>query len=179
MTETLFNPPREDASGHQTTGAATTDASPATSRGETRALPLNHADYWAERRRYLARIRRVPELRQRFVRDLALYLLRRAAWSFGFFPVVLAFWLPLVLSSFNPVVMAQTLLPWLQSFVAGNPEVQANTLSTLVSGWVSVGLFFMLFDLILTPFHSPFQREADAHMGVWSRRHAMDPPDEM
>ena len=89
------------------------------------------SDYHKERRRYLARVRRNPGLRQHYLRKLAGYLILRAAWSFGFFPVVLAFWVPFVMAEFNPVVMVQSLLPHLEAFVLSNPEVQARTLSTL------------------------------------------------
>ncbi|HET8848522.1 MAG TPA: hypothetical protein VFM78_01455, partial [Marinobacter sp.] len=54
------------------------------------------AAWWAERRRYLEQIRKVPELRHRFWKEVALYLLRRLLWSYGFFPLVMAFWLPFV-----------------------------------------------------------------------------------
>lgn len=136
-------------------------------------------DYYSERRRYLARARRNPGLRQQFLTDLAYYLVRRALWSFGFFPVVIAVWLPLVLAGFNPVVFAQSLIPHLEAFVSSNPEVQAYMLSNLIAGWVSVGLFFMLFDIILKPFQSPFQAEADRYMRAWSQSQGIVPPDEV
>lgn len=146
--------------------------------GERRRM-ADSSDYHNERRRYLARARRNPGLRQRYLRNLLGYLLLRGAWSFGFFPVVLAFWIPLVLAEFNPVVMVQSLLPHLEAFVLSNPEVQARTLSMLVSGWVSVGLFFFLFDVLINPFRSPFQKEADIHMRAWSQSQGLVPPDEM
>ncbi|MFC4258643.1 hypothetical protein ACFOZ5_06285 [Marinobacter lacisalsi] len=136
-------------------------------------------DYHNERRRYLARARRTPGLRQLYIRNLLGYLLLRGAWSFGFFPVVLAFWVPLVLAEFNPVVMVQSLLPHLEAFVMSNPEEQARTISMLVSGWLSVGLFFFLFDVLINPFRSPFQKEADIHMRAWSQSQGLVPPDEM
>lgn len=136
-------------------------------------------DYHNERRRYLARARRTPGLRQRYIRKLLGYLLLRGAWSFGFFPVVLAFWVPLVLAEFNPVVMVQSLLPYLEAFVLSNPEVQARTISMMATGWVSVGLFFFLFDVVINPFKSPFQQEADIHMRAWSQSQGLVPPDEM
>src|SRR5690554_7123092 len=68
------------------------------------------AAWWAERRRYLEQIRKTPELRRQFRKEVALYLLRRALWCYGFFPVVIAFWLPFVLSSFNPVDRKSTRL---------------------------------------------------------------------
>ncbi len=125
--------------------------------------------YWLERRDYLARVRKVPELRQRFWRAFAIYTLRRTLWSFGFFPVFIAFWVPLVLSSFNPVVMINDVMPALESFVGANPEVQANTISTLMIAWLSVGFFFLVFDFVLTPFKSPYQYEADVHMRAWEQ----------
>lgn len=127
------------------------------------------AAYWAERRQYIERIRKTPEMRKRFLGRIALYLLRRIAWSFGFFPVLMAFWVPLVFASFNPVVMASDLIPLLQAFVDSNPEVQATTLSTLIIAWVSVGFFFLVFDVILTPFKSPYQYEADVYMKAWEQ----------
>lgn len=136
-------------------------------------------DYHAERRRYLARVRKNPGLRQQYLARLMAYLLRRCAWSFGFFPVVLAVWLPLALAGFNPVVMVQQLLPHLQAFVSSNPEVQARTLDHLMVGWVSISLFFLMFDVIITPFRSPFQQEADIHMRAWSQSQGIVPPDEV
>lgn len=137
------------------------------------------AAYWAARKRYLDSIRKVPELRQRFVRALGIYILRRALWSFGFFPVFIAFWVPLVLSSFNPVVLVGELLPTLQAFVNANPEVQANTISTLVIAWLSIGFFFLVFDFVLTPFRSPYQYEADVYMRAWEQRNHDQLPDKV
>jgi len=127
------------------------------------------AAYWAERRRYLDRIRKSPEVRQRFWREVAIYLARRLLWSFGFFPVFMAFWVPLVLSSFNPVVLASDLIPLLEDFVNSNPEVQATTLSTFAIAWASVGFFFLIFDFVLTPFKSPYEYEADVYMKAWEQ----------
>ncbi|HET8802528.1 MAG TPA: hypothetical protein VFN01_15245 [Marinobacter sp.] len=127
------------------------------------------AAHWAERRQYLERIRKVPEIRQRFWREVALYLLRRVLWSFGFFPVFIAVWVPFVLASFNPVVMAADLIPLLQDFVNSNPEVQATTISTVIIAWVSVGFFFLVFDFVLTPFKSPYEYEADVYMRSWEQ----------
>ncbi len=127
------------------------------------------AAYWAERRRYLERIRKAPEVRQRFWREVLIYLLRRVLWSFGFFPVLLAFWLPFVLASFNPVVMATEMIPLLQDFVNANPEVQATTISTLIIAWASIGFIFLVFDFLLTPFRSPYEYEADVYMKSWEQ----------
>ncbi len=132
------------------------------------------AAYWARRRQFLKDIRNVPELRRRYWRALAIYALRRVLWSFGFFPLFIAFWVPLVMASFNPVVMVAELLPSLQTFVNANPEVQANTISTLMIAWLSVGFFFLVFDFVLTPFKSPYQYEADVYMRSWERQHNLD-----
>ncbi|HIO31229.1 hypothetical protein DYI41_12780 [Marinobacter salarius] len=137
------------------------------------------AAYWAERRRYLERIRRVPEIRQRYWRAIGMYLLRRVLWSFGFFPVFIAFWVPFVLSSFNPVVMASDLIPLLEGFVDANPEIQANTLSTLVIAWASIGFFFLVFDFVLTPFKSPYEYEADVYMRSWEQLNHDQLPDKV
>lgn len=139
------------------------------SGSETAAQAPEVAAYWAERRRYLERIRKSPEVRQRFWREVFVYLARRILWSFGFFPVFMAFWVPFVLSSFNPVVMASNLIPLLQDFVGANPEVQATTLSTLAIAWASIGFFFLIFDFVLTPFKSPYQYEADVYMRAWEQ----------
>lgn len=127
------------------------------------------AAYWAERRRYLESIRKSPEVRQRYWREVAIYMARRLLWSFGFFPVFLAFWVPLVLASFNPVVLASDLIPLLQEFVGSNPEVQATMLSTLAIAWASVGFLFLIFDFVLTPFRSPYEYEADVYMKAWEQ----------
>lgn len=116
-----------------------------------------------DHRHYLEHLRHVPEIRQRFWRAFALYMLRRLLWSFGFFPVMVAFWVPFVLSNFNPVALAADIIPILENFVSANPEVQANILDTLVIAWGSVGFFFLVFDLILTPFQSPYRYEQDVY----------------
>ena len=125
--------------------------------------------YWDERRRYLKAIRKNPAVRNRYWRTLAAYLLRRVVWSFGFFPVFFAFWVPLVLAKFNPVVLANNLIPLLQEFTGSNPELQANTISTLVIAWASVGGFFLIFDLVLSPFRSPYEYETDVYMRAWEQ----------
>ena len=137
------------------------------------------AAWWAERRQYLERIRKVPEIRQRFWREVAIYLLRRVLWSYGFFPIFIAFWLPFVLASFNPVVMAGDLIPMLQDFVNSNPEEQATTISTLTIAWLSIGSFFLIFDFVLTPFRSPYQYEADVYMKSWEQLNHDRLPDKM
>ncbi|MFO7786444.1 MAG: hypothetical protein R6W87_01540 [Halospina sp.] len=123
--------------------------------------------YWVERKRYLEEIRGIPELRRRYLKALAVYLLRRTLWSFGFFPVFLGFWIPLVFARFNPVALVDNALPHLERFVDATAQVQATTLETLVLSWLSVGLLFAVFDLVLTPFKSPYEYEADVHMRAW------------
>lgn len=137
------------------------------------------AAWWAERRQYLERVHKVPEIRQRFWREVAVYLLRRLLWSYGFFPVFIAFWLPFVLASFNPVVMASDLIPLLQNFVNSNPEQQATTASTLAIAWLSIGSFFLVFDFVLTPFRSPYQYEADVYMKSWEQLNHDQLPDKV
>lgn len=155
---------------------AAANASPAASRDRTLQAP-EVAAYWAERRHYLEKIRKLPEVRQRFWREVGIYLLRRVLWSFGFFPVFIAFWLPFVLSSFNPVVMASDLIPILQAFVQANPEEQATTLSTVAIAWASIGFFFLVFDVVLTPFKSPYESEADLYMRSWEQLNHDQLPD--
>lgn len=137
------------------------------------------AAYWAERRQYLERIRKVPEVRQRFWREVAFYLLRRVLWSFGFFPIFIAFWIPFVLASFNPVVMATDLIPLLQEFTNSNPEVQATTINTLAIAWASIGFIFLVFDFVLTPFRSPYEYEADVYMRSWEQLNHDQLPDKV
>lgn len=129
-----------------------------------------------ERKRYLQKIRTIPELRIRYVKAGLLYLLRRLLWSFGFFPLFLGFWIPLVLARFNPVAMIQDLLPHLEAFIAASPQAQAASLETLFIGWLSVGLIFAVFDLVLTPFTSPYEYEADVHMRAWEQVQMRDQP---
>lgn len=164
-----------DAASEPAPKPAETTASPG--KGAVQAPEV--AAYWAERRRYIERIRKVPEVRQRYWREAGMYLLRRILWSFGFFPIFLAFWVPFVLSSFNPVVMATDLIPMLQGFVDSNPEVQATTISTLVIAWASVGFFFLVFDFVLTPFRSPYEYEADVYMRSWEQFNHDQLPDKV
>jgi len=127
--------------------------------------------YWIERKRYLQAIKKIPELKKRYLNAILLYLLRRFLWSFTFFPVFIAFWLPLVLNRFNPVAMIQNLLPSLQAFVDANPQSQAATIETLFIAWFSIGFAFAVFDFILSPFKSPYEYEADVHMRTWEELH--------
>ena len=147
---------------------------------KTKALEAPEvAAWWAERRQYLERIRKVPEIRHKFWREVGVYLLRRLLWSYGFFPVFIAFWLPFVMASFNPVVLATDMIPVLQSFIDSNPEEQATTISTLLIAWFSIGSFFLVFDFVLTPFRSPYQYEADVYMKSWEQLNHDQLPDKM
>ncbi len=127
--------------------------------------------YWHERKTYLRALAGLPEMRQRYARAVGVYLLRRFLWSFAFFPIFLAFWIPLILSRFNPVAMIQSILPNLQNFVNADPQQQAASIETFVIAWLSVGITFAVFDLILTPFQSPYDYEADVHMRAWTETH--------
>lgn len=126
--------------------------------------------YWLERKRYLQELKKIPELRRRYAKALAIYLLRRLLWSFTFFPVFIAFWVPFVLARFNPVAMASNLLPSLEAFVNSDPQAQAATVETLVISWFSIGFLFAVFDFVLTPFKSPYELEAELHMRAWEAR---------
>ncbi|PID41587.1 MAG: hypothetical protein CSB48_14425 [Proteobacteria bacterium] len=123
--------------------------------------------YWIERKRYLERIKKIPELRTKGLKAMAAYLLRRFLWSFGFFPLFTGIWIPFVLYRFNPVAAVSDLLPHLQRFVQSNPEVQATTIETLFIAWFSIGFIFAVFDFVLTPYQSPYETEADIHMRAW------------
>ena len=123
--------------------------------------------YWVERKRYLQEIKKIPELNRRYIKSGLAYLMRRFLWSFTFFPVFIAFWIPFVLNRFNPVATVQKFLPGLQAFVEANPQSQAATIETLVIAWLSIGITFAIFDFILTPFKSPYEYEADVHMRAW------------
>ncbi|MFV8571307.1 hypothetical protein ACNQ6O_08875 [Marinobacter sp. SBS5] len=137
------------------------------------------AAWWAERRQYLERIHKVPEIRHKFWREISVYLLRRLLWSYGFFPIFIAFWIPFVMASFNPVVLATDMIPVLQGFIDSNPEEQATTISTLLIAWFSIGTFFLVFDFVLTPFRSPYQYEADVYMKSWEQLNHDQLPDKM
>lgn len=166
----------------EATAAETTPATPPRDPSERETPEISQprpepgsaelAPYWVERKRYLREVKRIPELRQRFWSAILVYLLRRVLWSFGFFPIFIAFWVPLVMASFNPVIMINDILPDLQAFVAANPEVQANRIQTLVIAWLSIGFAFLIFDFVLTPFRSPYEYEADVYMRAWEQRHA-------
>ncbi len=140
------------------------DGTAAAARNSASSVP---EQYWIERKKYLEKIKLVPELRKRFLKSLLIYLFRRFLWSFGFFPVFLSFWLPLVLNRFNPVAMISSVLPSLETFVNANPQAQANTIDTLFIAWFSIGFIFAIFDFVLTPYKSPYEYEADVHMRAW------------
>lgn len=152
-----MNDSLNDPTAGQTEPPRPTPASPAVDLDE----------YWHERKAYLQELGRLPEMRKRYLKAMAIYLLRRLLWSFGFFPIFLAFWVPLVLSRFNPVAMVQGILPNLERFVNADPQQQATTLETLVIAWLSIGVTFAIFDLILTPFRNPYDFEAEVHMRAW------------
>lgn len=164
----------------ETREATAAETTPATPPRETSEIPQPRpepgsaelAPYWVERKRYLKEVKRIPELRQRFWSAVLVYLLRRVLWSFGFFPIFIAFWVPLVMASFNPVIMINDILPDLQAFVAANPEVQANRIQTLLIAWLSISFAFLIFDFVLTPFRSPYEYEADVYMRAWEQHHA-------
>lgn len=124
--------------------------------------------YWHERKRYLKDLSGQTEMKARYAKAAGIYLLRRCLWSFLFFPVFLAVWLPLVLARFNPVVMVQNWLPHLTAFVAADPQQQAASIETLTIAWLTVGVTFAIFDMILTPFRNPYEYEADVHMRTWT-----------
>ena len=101
-------------------------------------------------------------MRRRYFQALGIYLLRRFLWSFAFFPFfclsdsVGAF-------RFNPVAMVQNILPELQIFVSADPSSSQNRRNALIA-WLTIGVTFAVFaDLILTPFKSPIDYEADVH----------------
>ena len=166
--------PIENTSGNLADSKAP-KPSPALSTGRAPGDPIparEVAAYWDERRRYLKSIRKTPAVRHHYWRAIAVYLLRRVVWSFGFFPVFSAFWIPLVLVQFNPVVLANDTIVLLQDFSGGNPELQANTLSTLLFAWASIGCFFLIFDFVLSPFRSPYEYEADVYMHAWEHQYS-------
>ena len=67
--------------------------------------------------------------------------------------------------------MAQDMISLLQGFIAGNPEQQANTISSLTLAWLSIGTFFLVFDFVISPFRSPYEYEADVYMKSWEQIH--------
>jgi hypothetical protein len=130
---------------------------------------ISAAAFLSERKAYTKYLRSQRGLQRKYANALMIYLLRRLLWSFGFFPVFIAFWLPLVLARFNPVAMVSDILPVLERFVNANPEIQSATIDTVLLSWLSIGVLFALFDFILTPFKSPIEYEADIHMRAWEQ----------
>ncbi len=89
----------------------------------------------------------------------------------------IGFWIPLVFARFNPVAMVDSALPHLERFVEATAQVQATTMDTLILSWLSIGLLFAVFDLVLTPFKSPYEYEADVHMRAWEELRQRDAPE--
>jgi len=165
---TIENTPGNPANSKAPTSSPTLS----TSQAPGDPVPAREvAAYWDERRRYLKSIRKTPAVRHHYWRAMTVYLLRRVLWSFGFFPIFFAFWIPLVLAQFNPIVLANDMIALLQDFTQSNPELQANTLSTLVIAWASIGGFFLIFDFVLSPFRSPYEYEADIYMRAWEHQY--------
>ncbi len=129
-------------------------------------------DYWQERHRFMEELRGIPEMRSRHRRAIIIYLARRLLWAFAFFPVFLVFWVNLVLFKFNLVALTTSLLPLMQGYVDSSLQQQATTLNTVVIAWFSIGLTYAIFDFVLTPYHSPYEQEAEIHMRVWEQLQA-------
>jgi hypothetical protein len=121
-------------------------------------------DYWKLRESYLKALKQDDNLKKENRKRVAIYLLRKVLWSFGFFPIFLVVWIPLLLSHFNLVVFSQQLIDLFTSFLAQSPNLQAATSESILIGWASIGCMFMVFDLVLTPYRSPYEDEADAYM---------------
>lgn len=165
-----YTRPAEEDSDNVSSGTKQNGKNRSTKRSlKKRQFPSNEQieAYWVERKRYLEKMKRIPELRGKYLKAISIYMLRRFLWSFGFFPVFLSFWVPLVLARFNPVAMVADMLPALERFVNSNPEVQASTIETIFIAWFSIGFIFAVFDFVLTPFKSPYEYEADVHMRAW------------
>jgi hypothetical protein len=121
-------------------------------------------DYWKLRDSYMNDLKHDRELRKENRKRIAIYILRKLLWSFGFFPIFLAVWIPLLLSHFNLVVFSQQLIELFTSYLAQSPNLQAATSESIIIAWASIGCMFMVFDLVLTPYRSPFEEQADAYM---------------
>ncbi|GAA3920098.1 hypothetical protein [Litoribacillus peritrichatus] len=121
-------------------------------------------DYWKLRENYLTSLKDDKELKKENRKRVAVYVLRKLLWSFGFFPVFLTVWVPLLLSHFNLVVFSQQLIELFNGFLSQSPNLQAATSESIIIAWASIGCMFMVFDLVLTPYRSPFQEQADAYM---------------
>jgi hypothetical protein len=121
-------------------------------------------DYWKIRESYLEQLKTDFKLKRENRKRILVYLFRKLLWSFGFFPVFLAVWIPLLLSHFNLVVFFQQLETLITSFLSQTPNLQAATTESIIIGWASIGCMFMVFDLVLTPYRSPYEEQADAYM---------------
>jgi len=130
-------------------------------------LPLSEEylnDYWKLRDSYMNDLKSDRELTRENRKRIAIYVLLKLLWSFGFFPIFLAVWIPLLLSHFNLVVFSQQLIELFTSFLAQSPNLQAATSESIFIAWASIGCMFMVFDLVLTPYRSPYEEQADAYM---------------
>lgn len=123
--------------------------------------------YTTEKQRITQQLRRDPVLRRRYLFTLSAYLTRRLLWSFGFFPVFLAVWIPLILSKFNLVIVLVNVRPLIEDFLNASPNLQASMTEAIITAWLSTGAAFAIFDMIITPFKSPYQAEVDIHMRAW------------
>jgi len=121
-------------------------------------------DYWKLRESYLSALKNDRQLKKENRKRIAVYVLRKLLWSFGFFPIFLAVWIPLLLSHFNLVVFSQQIISLFTGFLAQSPNLQAATSESIFIAWASIGCMFMVFDLVLTPYRSPYQEQADAYM---------------
>ena len=134
---------------------------------DSKNIALSQA-YWAERRRFLGYLKRDSRIRRRNYSQFLSYFIRRVLWAFGFFPVFLALWIPLVMAKFNLVVLMVNLRPLMDDFINATPNIQASMIDTVLIAWLSIGVAFAIFDLILTPYQSPYKIELDTHMRAWT-----------
>ena len=123
--------------------------------------------YWSERRRVLGFLKRDSRLKRRHYFKFLSYFFRRLLWAFGFFPVFLAFWIPLVMANFDLVVLMVNLRPLMDEFINAPTDVQSSMVDTIFIAWLSLGTAFAIFDLILCPYRSPYRTELDTHMRAW------------
>lgn len=124
--------------------------------------------YTKEKQRVIQQLKRDPILRRRYLLTLMAYLVRRLLWSFGFFPVFLAVWIPLILSKFNLVIVLVNVRPLIEDFLNATPNMQASMTEAIITAWLSTGAAFAVFDMIITPFKSPYQSEIDIQMRAWA-----------
>lgn len=123
--------------------------------------------YWAERRKFIQGLQRLPEFRRKHYSHLTHFLLKKTVWAYLFFPVFIAFWIPLIWFRFNAVALANGYLEALTGFVSSSPYEQSIIIERLALYWFSLGATYIIFDLIVTPFKSPIMKDSDAHMKVW------------